>query len=123
MNRITHFEIPAKKPEASMKFFKNVFNWKFTKWENSNVDYWMVDTGDKKEVGINGGLYPRTKPEQIVVNTIDVADIETSIKKIKENGGTIATPKIAIPTVGWFAHFKDPDGNLFGVIQMDPKAK
>ena len=27
-----------------------------------------------------------------------------------------------IPTVGWLAYGKDPDGNMFGMMQLDAKA-
>ena len=28
-----------------------------------------------------------------------------------------------LPTVGWLAYFKDVDGNIFGVMEMDPSVK
>ena len=38
-------------------------------------------------------------------------------------GGTIVVPKMPIPTVGWLAYFKDPDGIIHGVYQDDKEAK
>ena len=32
-------------------------------------------------------------------------------------------PKMPIPGMGWVAYYKDPDGNIFGMIQNDQKAK
>ena len=38
-------------------------------------------------------------------------------------GGTIAGPRMAIPTVGWLAYAKDTEGNLFGMMQTDANAE
>ena len=32
-------------------------------------------------------------------------------------------PKMAILKVGWFAQCMDTEGNMFGIIEMDNKAK
>jgi hypothetical protein len=31
--------------------------------------------------------------------------------------------KMAVPGVGWLAYFIDPEGNIHGMMQSDPKAK
>jgi predicted enzyme related to lactoylglutathione lyase len=30
---------------------------------------------------------------------------------------------MAVPGVGWMAYFKDPDGNMFGMMERDESAK
>jgi len=30
---------------------------------------------------------------------------------------------MAVPNVGYMAYCKDPEGNLFGIMQVDPNAK
>jgi predicted enzyme related to lactoylglutathione lyase len=42
---------------------------------------------------------------------------------VAELGGSIAMPKMPVPTVGWLAYGKDTEGNLFGFMQFDPEAK
>jgi len=122
MPRVVHFEISASKPERAIKFYEKVFGWKIVKWEGP-IEYWLITTGRKDEPGIDGGLAKRTEAEASTVNTIDVPDIDDFIKKIEKHGGTIATSKHAIPGVGWLAYVKDTEGNLFGIMQDDPKAK
>ena len=39
------------------------------------------------------------------------------------SGGAVIADKAAIPGIGWFAQFKDPEGNVFGAMQDDPTAK
>jgi predicted enzyme related to lactoylglutathione lyase len=29
---------------------------------------------------------------------------------------------MAVPAVGWLAYIKDPEGNILGMMQMDPAA-
>jgi predicted enzyme related to lactoylglutathione lyase len=120
-NRVVHFEIPCDNPERTMNFFKEVFNWNFQQF--GNEPYWVVMTGDEKSPGINGGLMQRRDPAQPIVNSIDVSNIDEYIMKIERAGGTIVVPKMPIPTVGWLAYFKDPDGNIHGIYQNDHSAK
>lgn len=122
MSRVVHFEISAEKPEELISFYKNTFNWRFEKWEGPMV-YWIIMTGDEKTPGIDGGLKKRDEMGTNTVNTIDVVSIDESIEKVRKNGGEIIVPKMAVPGVGWFACFKDPQGNVFGIMQSDKSAK
>jgi predicted enzyme related to lactoylglutathione lyase len=121
MERVTHFEIPTDKPEASVKFYSEVFGWKCQKW--GEHEYWLTTTGEDKTPGINGAIMKKRDPKQPVVNSINVKNIDASIKAIEANGGKIVVPKSTIPGVGHLAYFTDPDGNIFGVIQDDKNAK
>ena len=57
------------------------------------------------------------------VCTTDVASCDATAKRVTELGGSIALPKMPVPTVGWLAYGKDTEGNLFGFMQFDPEAK
>ena len=121
MPRVSHFDIPADDPKRAQKFYKEVFGWKFKKWDGP-MDYWMAKTGTK-EPGIDGGMSKRMPGQIGMTNTIDVPSIEKFSKKIMENGGQLIVPKMAIPKVGWFAQCMDTEGNMFGIIEMDEKAE
>ena len=114
-NRVMHFEIPSDNPKKNIKFFKDVFGWKFSRFGKD--EYWLAKTGNEKFPGINGAVMKKVHPKQPVVNTIAVKSLEGTIKKIKKAGGKIVKPKMTIPKVGWLAFFADPDGNIHGVIQ------
>lgn len=120
-SRVVHFEIPCDNPEKTMSFFEEAFGWTFQQF--GTEEYWFAITGDEKSPGINGGLMKKKDPNQPLANSIDVANIDTAIERIEKAGGTIVLPKMPIPTVGWVAYFKDPDGNIHGVYQNDPDAK
>jgi len=127
MARAVHFEIHASNPQALITFYSGLFGWTFNKWEGG--DYWMIHTGPDEQPGINGGLMPRRGPlpeSQAAVNafviTIDVDDIDASVERGKAAGASMALPKLPVPGIGWLAYLKDPDGNIFGMMQADTSA-
>jgi predicted enzyme related to lactoylglutathione lyase len=127
MPRPVHFEIHAADPERTRKFYETLFGWTFSKW--GDQPYWLIKTGDSGP-GINGGMVPRmggppTEGQAVnaFVCTVDSPDLDATTKTALGAGATVALPKMAIPTVGWLGYFKDPEGNIFGVMQSDPNAK
>ena len=128
MPRPIHFEIHAENPQRAIAFYTALFGWTFTQW--GDQPYWLAATGDKSTPGIDGGLLPRqgaAPANMAAVNafvcTVDVADVDAYSKRVVELGGSIALPKMPIPTVGWLAYGKDTEGNLFGMMAMDAAAK
>ena len=121
MPRVVHFEISAKEPEKVVDFYEKVFGWKATKWEGPQ-EYWLVETGEAEEPGINGGIMRADEVFSGTVNSVDVPDIDVYIEKINENGGEIVVEKHTIPGVGYNAYCQDIEGTVFGVHQEDPSA-
>ena len=122
MARIVHFEINTPDVEATTTFYSAVFGWQFNKWEGSEVEYWLVTTGDDDTKGINGGLmsvddWPQT------VNTMEVDSVDAFTEKITAHGGEVVVPKMAIKGAGYSAYFKDPSGVAFGTFEPDPSAE
>ncbi|HSX09331.1 MAG TPA: VOC family protein [Candidatus Saccharimonadales bacterium] len=124
MNDVMYFEIQAEDPERAKKFYSDIFEWKFTQQEGLPIDYWSIETN-----GINGGLYKR--PASIpstpsgtnaFVCSMQVADFDTVASKILTNGGEIALEKFAVPGKCWQGYFLDPEGNTFGIFEVDEKA-
>lgn len=129
MPRPIHFEIQASDPQRAIRFYTQLLGWTFSKWD-SPMDYWLIKTGEPGTRGIDGGLLPRRGSAPVAMQavnsfvcTVDVADVDTTIKRIAEVGGTVVVPKMPIPTVGWLAYAHDTEGNIFGVMQMDAAAK
>jgi predicted enzyme related to lactoylglutathione lyase len=120
--RIVHFELNVKNVEETIKFYKKVFGWKIEKWDGP-IDYWLIMTGDETKPGIDGGLGYEEEDFPKLVNTIDVDNVDETIKKIENNGGEIIRPKHAVPGVGWLAYFKDTEGIITGIMQEDTEAK
>jgi predicted enzyme related to lactoylglutathione lyase len=122
MPRVIHFEIPADDPERAGRFYRKVFDWKIEKW-GGPVDYWLVTTGEDKELGINGAIMSKSGHVIVTTNTVDVASFEDAVKRIKAAGGKVLMPKTAVPGVGYMTYCKDTEGNVFGIMQNDLNAK
>jgi len=129
MLRPIHFEIHADNPERAVKFYTDVFGWKFERWTGWE-NYWVVYTGAKDTPGIDGGLMKRMGPPpadgqavNAFVCTMDVSSVDDHLKKISAAGGSPCVPKMAIPGMAWLAYCKDTEGNMFGIFQEDPNAK
>ncbi|MEO8031965.1 MAG: VOC family protein [Gemmatimonadota bacterium] len=126
MSRVVHFEVHVEDPARAIAFYSTIFGWQFTKWEGPQ-DYWLIKTGAPSEPGIDGAMLRRRGPidgQAVIayVCTIESKSVDESLRQILAHGGQLALAKMAIPAVGWLAYAKDPEGNLFGVMQPDPTA-
>ncbi|MFH0853408.1 MAG: VOC family protein [bacterium] len=128
MARVIHFEIHADDPDRAADFYSQVFDWEITKWEGTK-DYLLVKTGEDNEPGINGAIFKRqgarSQDDAVIayVCTIDISNLDGYIKRVKEHGGSLSLPKMAVPGVGWVAYCKDTEGNIFGMMQVDSEAQ
>ncbi len=131
-NRVIHFEIHADDPERAAVFYKTVFGWEIKKWENDQMEYWMVMTAEKgsEEPGIDGGLMRRqggspteNQSANSYVCTVLVDNIDETAEKIEKAGGTLAMPKFPIADMAWQAYYKDTEGNIFGIHEPTEKMK
>ena len=57
------------------------------------------------------------------VCSLEVENFDTTAKIIEQQGGIVALPKFAVPNTCWQGYFVDPEGNTFGIFQVDPNAK
>ena len=126
MSRVIHFEIHAENPPRAIEFYSSLFGWQFSQW--GPMEYWVIKTGEPGTPGIDGGLIKRQGTIDgtaviAYVCTVDVADLDASWDKALSLGAQPALPKMPIPTIGWLAYVKDPEGNIFGMMQNDPAAK
>lgn len=119
-----YFEIQADHPERAIQFYSHVFGWNFSEIPGLPMPYWTIETG-----GSRGGLLKRpapTPPSQSGTNafvcSLEVEDFDTTAKDIRERGGTVALEKFAVPKTCWQGYFVDPEGNTFGIFQVDPNA-
>ena len=123
MPKVIHFEIPAENTKRAIRFYEKALGWKFNQYGGKEMDYWLVTAGEDKEVGINGAILKKGESHPATVNTVSVTSFEDTVKRIKAAGGKVLGPKTAVPNVGYMAYCKDTEGNIFGIMQQDQKAK
>lgn len=143
MNRVIHFEIPAKNPQRAARFYRKLFGWRIREWIIPGVKmkkenrYWMITTGpDHKyqtdyasEPGIDGGIVFRrgpapaaNQPINAYTCTTGVASLDKSLAQALKLGGRLVLPRMPVSGIGWLAYCKDTEGNIFGMLQEDKKA-
>ena len=123
MPKVVHFEIPAEDLDRAKNFYSSVFGWKLETMPMPGGEYTSVMTTAVDEQtqmptepgAINGGMMQRDERTPSPVITIDVEGIDDALKEIEAGGGTTVTPRTAIPGMGAFAYFKDPEGNVIGL--------
>ncbi len=110
-----HVEIPCKDRARAKKFYGQIFGWKFD--DVPEMDYTLFEPANPP----GGGLYiPTENMPGGVLNYFLVDSVDGTSKQIEKAGGTILMPKREVPNMGWFAVFKDPEGNVQAIWQSAP---
>ena len=109
---IVHFELSAGENNQAPEFYQSIFGWEMQHVEE--MSYTMFSTGPDE---LGGGFNPVSvdNPAGTVLIYIGTDDIDATLAAIEAKGGKPLVPKTEIPGFGWFAHFKDPAGNLVGL--------
>jgi uncharacterized protein len=108
---VVHAEIRSADPDATRKFFVDLFGWKVAS-EGSFPGYTFIDTG------VEGGTYvaigPRQAADDEVLFFVAVEDVAAALQKAEELGGTIIQPAQQVPGTS-FGVFADAQGHKVGV--------
>jgi uncharacterized protein len=119
-----YFEIQADDSQRAIRFYSQVFGWKFSEAKGVPVPYWRIDTG-----GSMGGLLHRPMPAppqgsgtNAFVCSIEVDDFDAAQKTILQQSGIVALPKFAVPGTCSQGYFIDTEGNTFGIFEVDENA-
>ena len=112
--QMVHFEVKAQDADRATAFYRSVFGWEFGDSGMPGIDYRMTRTGENQ----GGAVYQSDDSDGHLTVYFDTDDIDATLQKIRDNGGQ-ADDKQPIPSVGWFAHAQDSEGNAFSVFQSD----
>lgn len=108
-----HVNIPSRDLEGSQRFYGTVFDWEFT--PNTEEYVLFSDCG-----GIGGGLTKGAQPsERGMLFFIAVDCIPATLDSIKAAGGTVELEKTPVGGPGFYAIFRDPDGNRVGLYSAN----
>jgi predicted enzyme related to lactoylglutathione lyase len=110
--KICYLELPSRDIEESSSFYQAIFDWKVRRRGDGSIAFddgvnevsgtWRTDRKPTTEIGM--------------LLHIMVDDIEITIKKIMERGGTIVRP-LGLDAPEITAWFKDLSGNILGLYQ------
>jgi predicted enzyme related to lactoylglutathione lyase len=111
-NPVTWFEITGKDGPALQKFYSDLFGWKVD--ASNPMNYGMVEG---KDGGIGGGIAASQDQSSQVTVYVDVDDVQAALDKATSLGGQIVMPPMDVPNGPKIAQFKDPQGNVIGVMK------
>jgi predicted enzyme related to lactoylglutathione lyase len=115
--KIVHFEVPVRDADRASDFWSSLFGWSIGASVMEGFDYRMFQASEDQ----GGAIMPSDKAGSGLIVYLDTDDIDASIAKVRELGGT-ADDKQPVPTHGWFATCRDLDGNSFSFWQSDESA-
>ena len=114
--QVVHVEIPSDDTQKGRAFWGSLFGWEFQDMPGP-FQYHMVNVEGQHGVAITD-MEPGKRGPRVY---FDIDDINTGVARVKELGGTAGEPG-PVPKMGWFAVCTDPEGNQFGLWQVDESA-
>lgn len=114
MNTLCHVEYDVSDIVRSQAFYGGLFGWDFQSFMEGMV---VFGIGDQHI----GGLQQRDVVETGKSPTLwfKIADLDSTVAKAVELGGSVPNEKHPVPGVGWSVAVLDPDGNQVGLVQYD----
>ncbi len=112
-NALCHFELITNDPQKCKAFYGALFDWQFD--DKSMPGYTLINAGADP----TGGIMPKPPDAPGACSNVyfSVDDIDATLAKVIEQDGKVLVPKTAIPGVGNFAIFADPEGIPVGIMQ------
>lgn len=117
-NPICHWELMVNDLDKAKRFYGGVFRWSFD--DAKYPGYTLIDTGE----GVGGGMMqrPPSAPAAALNTYFAVDDVDKTLRRVVESGGTVVMPRTEIPGIGWFAMFLDPERIPIAILQPVPMA-
>jgi uncharacterized protein len=118
MHGVVHVEIPVSKMKRAKEWYGKIFGWTF---QDSGKDYTLWNAPDG---GTGGGLYLTKKvPARAVARVyVEVKDVDATLKTIRKARGTILKERTEVPSFGWWAAFREPQGAELYLWQSAPRS-
>jgi predicted enzyme related to lactoylglutathione lyase len=110
--RIGHFEVGAAEFDGQIDFYRELFGWRV---QGVADGYAMVDT--QAGSGLNGGIGRSSDGTPWVSFYVGARDLKATLQRAESLGGATALDVTVIPDLVTFAMFRDPDGNLVGLVE------
>lgn len=118
-DHFTWYELMTTDPEAAASFYRDVVGWKAEPAPDAPIPYWLLQ-GPK---GLAAGLMGLSAEDFAVgkrpgwLGSIETADVDETVRRVGELGGTVHVPPMDIPGVCRFAVVADPQGAAFGLMR------
>ena len=121
---VSHFEIPARDIVRAARFYREVFGWKVEPLAWEGHPYFTVrgaggEASPSGREGIDGGILPidAGADHPLLVIHITEASLDDCLRRVVAAGGWLDRPAQPVGAMGFFARFRDSEGNLMGLWQ------
>jgi len=113
-NAFVHIELNSNNVAKAREFYSRLFDWRLEDVPmGPGMTYTMIKTGDDKT---GGGMWQNpVGPGSIWITYVAVDDLEASLAKVKEFGGTVKQDITEVPNMGRFSLITDPSGAVIGL--------
>ena len=112
-------ELATHQPEECKAFYTELFGWQYKESQAPGMVYTEISRDGEKQFG---GLYKPTPEMGDVpshwISYVAVDDIDASLQKASELGGTVLVPATDIPNTGRFGIISDPSGASIAMITL-----
>ena len=117
-NPVTWFEIMGKDSAGLQRFYRDVFGWKMSVPVAEMGNYSMLED---HEPGIGGGLSDEMGGGNRVSVYVSVDDPQRYLDKAARAGAEVLMPVTTITPDTTIAMFRDPAGNVTGIMKASPR--
>src|SRR5438874_13474474 len=94
---VIHAEIRSEDPDATRAFFGELFGWTYS--DGAFPGYTFADTGDQGAIATAIG--PLQGGSDAALFFVGVQDVDATLKRAEELGGTIIQPTQTVPGVSF----------------------
>lgn len=130
---VSHFEIPARDPERAACFYREVFGWSVEPLAWDRPYYKVRGSAASSELsaagreGIDGGIVGglgetgNGLDHPLLMIHVEGEELAVVLERITAAGGRTDLPPTPVGTMGTWARFRDPEGNLLGLWSTAPR--
>lgn len=125
MNTINWFEIPVTDTTRAMKFYSHLLASELERVEYGGGDMVMLPCDYTSEKAVGGALTRSPNGTPSATGTVVYlaaqnfeGGLDGCLARAEEAGGAIVAPRTDIGEHGFFALFKDSEGNVVGLHAM-----
>jgi predicted enzyme related to lactoylglutathione lyase len=117
VGRFVWYELLTTDTKAAMAFYGEVVGWKTEAWEGGHYTMWVGSQGAL------GGTISLPEPAKKMgapphwMAHVEVADVDETVARVRELGGSVHVEPQDIPKIGRFAVIADPQGASLSVFK------
>ncbi|MFJ3635699.1 VOC family protein [Streptomyces sp. NPDC090112] len=129
-NSLVWAELHVPDPIADIAFYAELFGWRYAEMQTPGMTYRVLSTadGDQEDASFggvaplgDGAGGPAGGEDARWVPYFHVSDVDATIARAEQHGGTVLMPAADVPEVGRIGWLADPFGAVFALLRPDPR--